>query len=91
MLGALVSLLIWLIIAGVLWWGVTTILAQLPIAEPFATIIRVLLVFILVIIVCYALLGLLGTLGAGFRFPFAALLPPQPIYPIALVLPGAVA
>lgn len=72
MLNALVGLLIWLVIAGVIWWAVHQLLPLLPLAEPFTTLIRVVLTIIIVIIVLYAIIGLLGALSGsgGFRFGF---------------------
>lgn len=69
MLNALIQLVIWLVIAGVIWWAVQQLLPLLPIGEPFLKIINVLLTVIIVIIVLYALVGLLSVLG-GARFSF---------------------
>jgi len=57
---ALINLLIWLIIIGlifsVIWWA----LSQIPIAEPFNKVIRVLLVLIAAILIINVLLTLTG-------------------------------
>jgi hypothetical protein len=69
MIGALIGIIFTLIILGVLWWGVQTLMALIPIAEPFRTIIYVLCVVILVLIVLYVISILLGMAGihvAGF-------------------------
>lgn len=58
-IAALVSVLIYLIAAGLIYWLLTWALSQLPIPEPFATVIRVILVVIVVLIVLYALLSIL--------------------------------
>ena len=56
---ALVILLVWLIVIGlifyVLWWG----LGQAGLPEPINKVARVLLVVVLVIILIYMLLGIL--------------------------------
>lgn len=59
MIQALISVIIYLIIAGLIWWAVSTILNVLPVPEPIKTVINVLLVVVLVLIVLYALLPLL--------------------------------
>jgi hypothetical protein len=69
MIGALVGIIFTLIILGVLWWGIQKLMALIPIAEPFKTIIYVLCVIILVLIVLYVIATLLGFAGihvAGF-------------------------
>jgi hypothetical protein len=59
MIAALINLLVYLIIVGVIWWAVTQILPLIPLPEPIARVVRVILIVILVLIVVYALLGLL--------------------------------
>lgn len=59
MVEALISIIVYLIIAGLLWWAATTILGVMPIPEPIKTVIRVLLIVVLCLIVIYALLPLL--------------------------------
>ncbi len=58
MIGTLIQLVIYLIIVGVIWWAVTTILGVIPLPEPIKTVINVVMIVILVFIVVYALLGL---------------------------------
>lgn len=69
MLSALISLIVYLIIAGVIYWAVTTILGLIPLPEPIRTVINVVLVVILVLIVVYALLGLIGMAGGALHLP----------------------
>lgn len=57
-LGGLISLVIYLAIAGLLFWLVWWFLSQIPIPEPFNTVIRVVLAIIAFVIVAYALLGI---------------------------------
>ncbi len=69
MIGALIGIIFALIILGVLWWAVQQLMALIPIAEPFRTIIYVLCVIIMVLIVLYIIALLLGMAGihvAGF-------------------------
>ena len=63
MIGTLIGILLTLVIVGVIWWGVQQILAVLPIAEPFATIVRVVIVLISLLIVIWVISGLLGVAG----------------------------
>ena len=63
MIGTLVGIIFMLIVLGVLWWAVQTLMALIPIAEPFRTIIYVLSVVILVLIVLYIISMLLGMAG----------------------------
>lgn len=70
MISALISLVIWLIVVGVIYWAVTTILALLPIPEPIKSVINVVMIVILVLIVVYALLSLIPMVsGAHLSFP----------------------
>jgi hypothetical protein len=71
MIGTLIGIIFALIILGVIWWGCQTLLALIPIAEPFKTIIYVLMVVILVLIVLYVIAMLLGLAGIHVGGPFA--------------------
>ena len=68
MIGALVNLLIVLLIAGVIWWAVTAIIALLPLPAPIGQIVNIVLILILCLIVINALLGFAGTGFGGLRF-----------------------
>ena len=63
MIGTLIGLIFFIIIIGVIWWAAQQLLALVPLAEPFATIVRILLVVILVCIVIYVATILLGMAG----------------------------
>lgn len=63
MLGALIGLLLTLIICGVLWWAAQQLLALVPLAEPFATLVRVVMTVILVLIVIYVFIQILSMAG----------------------------
>jgi hypothetical protein len=68
MIGALVQIVFTLIILGVVWWGAQTLMGLIPIAEPFKTIIYVVMVIILVMIVLWViwtLLSMSGVLSMG--------------------------
>lgn len=59
MIDALIGVLIALLVAGLFYWAVTTILGLLPIPEPIKTVINVILIVIVCLICIYALLPLL--------------------------------
>lgn len=59
MVDVLIHLVVLLLIIGVIWWAVETILPLIPLPAPIATIVRVLLVVIFAILIIYALVPLL--------------------------------
>lgn len=63
MIGTLVGIIFALIILGVLWWGVQQLMALVPIAEPFRTIIYVVCVIIMVLVVLWVITVLLSMAG----------------------------
>lgn len=63
MIGLLIGIILLLIVLGVLWWAVQTLLPLIPLPEPFRVIIYVLMVVILVFIVVWVILQLLGAAG----------------------------
>ena len=63
MIGTLIGLILLLIILGVLWWAAQQLLALIPLGEPFATIVRVLVVVLGVLIVLYVIVQLLAVGG----------------------------
>ena len=58
MIETLISVIILLLIVGLIYWAVTTILGVIPLPEPILTVVRVLLIVVLCLIVIYALLPL---------------------------------
>ena len=61
MIGTLIGVIILIIVTGVIYWAIQQLLPLIPLPEPFARIIHVLLVLILVLIVLYVILILLGS------------------------------
>lgn len=59
MAGTIITIIVALIVIGVLIWAAQKILAVIPVAEPFKTIIYVLIV-VLAVFLCLDILGLLG-------------------------------
>lgn len=63
MIGALIGLLFLLIVAGFLFWAAQQLIALVPMAEPFATLIRIVIYGLVLVVVLYALTVLLGMVG----------------------------
>ena len=68
MIGTIISIIVTLIIVGVIYWAITQLLPMIPLPEPFARIVHVLLVVLLVIVVLWVILTLLGGVG-GVHVP----------------------
>lgn len=58
MIETLISVIVYLLIAGLIWWAVTTIIGVIPLPEPIKTVVNVLAVVVICLIVIYALLPL---------------------------------
>ena len=65
MIGTLISIIVTLIIIGVLFWAVRTVVAVLPMGEPFKTILNVLLIVLSVIVSLWLCLQMLNLIGIG--------------------------
>ena len=55
MIASLLALVFLLLLVGVAWWAITQLLPLIPMPQPIATVVHVLLVVILALIVIYAL------------------------------------
>jgi len=71
MIGALIGLIILVIVIGFLFWAFQQLLPLVPIAEPFKTILRILLAGICLIIVIWFIMILLGYAGVSVGGPLA--------------------
>lgn len=60
MVETLIQLVVYLVIAGLIWWAVSTIVNVIPMPEPIKTVVNVIMVVIICLIALYALLGLVG-------------------------------
>jgi len=65
MIGTLIGLLITCIVLGVVVWAVQQLLPLIPLGQPFATIVRVLIVLIVALIALYVILDLLSAAGVS--------------------------
>ena len=68
MIETLIGLIFFVIIIGVLWWAATTLLRIIPLAEPFRTVIHVLVILVGVFIVLYVAQMFLA--AAGIKVPW---------------------
>jgi len=71
MIAGLINLIVYLLIIGVLYALVVYVLSAIPVPEPIARIVKVVLVVILALIVIMLLFDLLGG-GTGFNLPRVA-------------------
>ena len=69
MIPALINLIIWLIIVGVLMALVYWVLDAIPIPEPINRIVKVVMVVIVALVLILLLLQLLGVSGSGIDLP----------------------
>ena len=69
-IGTLAGIIIALIVLGVIWWAIQQLLPLIPLPEPFARIIYVLMMVILVLVVLWVILMLLGAAGVHVPGPF---------------------
>ena len=72
MIGSLISLLVYILVLGIIWWAVNAILGLLGpyVAEPFMSIIRIILIVILALVLISVLLQLVGVGGhIGLNLP----------------------
>lgn len=67
MIETLISVVIYLVIAGLIWWAVTAILALVPLPDPIRQIVNIIMIVILCLICIYSLLPLLHFAGPRLR------------------------
>jgi hypothetical protein len=63
MIGTVIGIIFLFIIIGVIWWAVQSLLPLIPMGEPFATIVRVLMGVVLALIVIWVLWMLVQASG----------------------------
>lgn len=67
MIGAFITLIIYVIILGLLVWLALYVIDAIPLPEPFNRLARILIIVVAVVIVILLLLQLVG--GAGINLP----------------------
>ena len=68
MIPALINLIVWLLVVGILYWLVIYIIDTVPIPDPPARIIKLVLLVVLAIVVILMLLDLIGV-QTGMNMP----------------------
>jgi hypothetical protein len=68
MISALITLIVWLLVVGILYWIVIYVLDAIPIPDPPNRIIKVVLAVVLALAVLLMLLDLMGV-HSGVTFP----------------------
>lgn len=63
MIGTLIGIIFVLVICGVVYWGIQQLLPLIPLAEPFRTVVNILMTVLLVIVVLWIIAVLLGLIG----------------------------
>jgi hypothetical protein len=63
MIGALISLVLTLVIAGVVYWAVMAIIGLLPLPDPIPRVIQIIMILIIALIVIYALMAIIPGVG----------------------------
>lgn len=63
MIPALITLIVYLLIVGLLWWLVIYVIDTIPIPDPPARVIKIALMVLLVLIIISLILNLFGHLG----------------------------
>ena len=68
MIVALINLIIWLLVLGILYWLVIWIIQAIPIPDPPAKMIRIVVTVLIVIVAVLLILRLVG-IDAGLDLP----------------------
>ena len=68
MIGALVTLIVYLLVLGVLWYLIEYIINTLPIPDPPARMVRIAVVVLFCLIIIVLLLSLIGV-STGIDLP----------------------
>jgi hypothetical protein len=69
MIGALLQLIIYLLVLGILYWLVVYVIDAIPIPDPPNRIIKLVLAVVLAIVIILMLLNLLGISTGGLNLP----------------------
>jgi hypothetical protein len=68
MIAALITLIVYLLVLGLLYWLVIYVVDTIPIPDPPARVIKIALMVLMVLIVIVLLLNLIGA-GTGINLP----------------------
>jgi hypothetical protein len=71
MIAALINLIVWLLVVGILYWIVVYVIDAIPIPDPPNRIIKLVLIVVIALTVILMLLNLVGV-DAGMHLPKVA-------------------
>ena len=60
MIPALINLIVWLLVVGIIYWLVVWLIDSIPIPDPPARLIKIAMMVVMVLIVILLLLNLIG-------------------------------
>jgi hypothetical protein len=63
MIGALITLIVYIVVLAILWWLANFVLDNFPLPDPANRLVRVAIVIIIVFAAIYVLLGVFGIGG----------------------------
>lgn len=66
-LAAVVNFVLYIVVAGLIFWLLDWLIRYVGVPEPFAKVARIVLAVAAVFVLIYALLGLIGFAGPLFR------------------------
>lgn len=69
MIGTIVGLILLVLVLGFVFWAGQQLLALVPVAEPFATLLRILIYALLLVIVIWVFIQLMAIAGIHVNFP----------------------
>ena len=70
MLGTLIGILLTLLILGLIVWAIQQFIGLIPLGEPFATAVRVVIYCIIALIAIWFIVQLLSLAGIHVTMPF---------------------
>ncbi len=68
MIGALINLIVWLLVLGILYWLAIYVINAIPIPDPPARIVKIALTVLICIVAVLVILNVFG-LGGGLDLP----------------------
>jgi len=69
MIGALIQLIVWLLVIGILYWVVLYVLDAVPIPDPPNRIIKIVLTVVIALVAVLVILNVFGLAPSGLDMP----------------------
>jgi hypothetical protein len=70
MIGSLIGIILVLLVAGFCYWACQQLIALVPLGQPFATLINIVMMLIILMLVIWAIVEVLGIAGVHVATPF---------------------